>query len=122
MNEYDMLLALDHTKSPFVPDEEGDAPGPSWFTGDWVSRAYAYQQAMGYLRTPTPEEVRHLHGTMVYQRAVLGQAVEALKAQMRRELRCAFYRSQNAVIHFRLDFGKRHPKTWQKIKRMVGVG
>lgn len=121
MHELDMLLALDRAKPPFVPDEEGDAPGPSWFTGDWVRRAYIYQQRYGYLRTPTPQEVQTLHGTLLYQRAVLGQTIAHLKARIRSELRRPYFRLQNALIVFWLDFGERHPKTWQRIKRMVGA-
>jgi hypothetical protein len=43
------LRRLDRTKPPFVRDEDGDAPGPEWFTGDWVERAYQIQESNGWL-------------------------------------------------------------------------
>lgn len=44
-----MYGRLDQTKPPFVRDPDGDAPGPEWFSGVWVPKAYAYQERRGYL-------------------------------------------------------------------------
>jgi hypothetical protein len=42
---------LDRAKPPFVPDDEGDAPGPWFFTTGWVQRAYKIQQRNGWLKS-----------------------------------------------------------------------
>jgi len=45
---------LDRRKPPFWPDPDSseefeDLPGPAYFTGDWVDRAYAFQEERGWL-------------------------------------------------------------------------
>ncbi len=43
---------LDYSKPPFVPDANGDAPGPDWFTGDWKRKAWRIQRDA--LQPPLP--------------------------------------------------------------------
>lgn len=40
---------LNRSAPPFVPDAEGDTPGPDWFTGNWEDRAYDMQERSGTL-------------------------------------------------------------------------
>lgn len=49
MSVEEMQKQLNKARPPFVPDEEGDAPPPFLFNGDWVREVYAYQERNGYL-------------------------------------------------------------------------
>jgi hypothetical protein len=40
---------------PFVPDENGDAPTPWFYQGDWQKVTYAMQERAGTLLPPFPE-------------------------------------------------------------------